>query len=140
MGILYMKDNTLTQEIRDCRRSYLEKSEKLNEIVKDYFKDLGFKAVKHNFGYKAYKYDVDLTFYFGATVVDTCWSYAETHGEYRVHAKIHYTDIEVADFYIKLNTAETDADEEAKLRSLLADTDFDKLVRWRLQYTNKKFI
>jgi len=140
MGTLWMKDNTLSQETIDRRRTYLEKSEKLNEVAKDYFKVLGFKVIKHKFGYKACKSDVDLTFYFGATVVDTCWSYAENHGEYRVHAKIPYTDIEVADFYIKLNTVETDAEEETKIRKLFADSDFDKLVRWRLPYTNKKFI
>lgn len=140
MGTLYMRDTTLSQEIIDRRRSYLEKSKKLNEVAKDYFKGLGFKVIKHKFGYKACKNDVDLTFFFGATVVDFCWSYAEKHGEYCVYAKIPYTNIEVADFYIKLNTVETDAEEETKMRKLFADKDFAKLVKWRLPYTNKKFI
>ena len=138
--MLYAIENNIPQDVRDQRRAYLEKSEKLNEVAKDYFKTLGFKVIKHKSGYKACKNDVDLTFYFGATVIDTCWSYAEYHGEYRLYVKIPYTDIEVADFFIKLNIVETDAEEEAKLREIFADDDFNKLIKWKLPRINKKFI
>ena len=138
--MLYAIEDTTPQEVLDRRKIIVKKTNKLDEIAKEHFKSLGFKVIKNRWGFKACKQDVDLTFYFEITVNNACWSYAEERGEYRVFAKIPYTDIEVADFFIRLNTVETDAEEEAKLRRLFADDDFNKLIKWKLPRINKKFI
>jgi len=140
MGILYAPNpNPVAPELVERRKMVMETSSKFTEIIKDFFKNLGFKVIKWTYGYKACKQDISLTFYFGMTAAETTWSYAETTmQDYRIFTKIPYTDYEVNHFHIHFDTPELEAN-KAKLEQVLQDPDFVKMLTYKLPYCTKKF-
>jgi len=136
--MLYAKSDTpVAPEVIARRKMVIDTSKELNEQLKTYFKNLGFKVIKWTYGYKACKQDISLTFYFGMMAAETTWDWADTHmTDYRIFTKLPYTDYEVNKFYLHFETPE---EAYSKLRTLLVDSDFNKMLTYKLPYCVKKF-